>query len=78
MAVRGLSSKYPRPVRGQGCGRTVKSKFPKKTIKGNISKYCLFIIFFILTAIFVIYLMAIYITKTILESIQYFLYKKSD
>ena len=59
----------------------------KKSIKENISKSCIYIMFFIVAALFVIInLMAIFTTKYILESlyeifvksIQYFLYKKSD
>lgn len=59
----------------------------KKSIKRNISYCCILIMFFLIRVIFVIInLMAIFTTKKILESlyeifvnsVQYFLYKKSD
>ena len=59
----------------------------KKSIKRNISYCCILIMFFLIAVIFVIInLMAIFTTKKILESlyeifvnsVQYFLYKKSD
>ena len=64
-----------------------KKKNNKKTIKNNLSKCSIYIMFYFVAVIFlIINLMAIFTSKKILESlyeifvksIQYFLYKKSD